>query len=444
MTEAALSVNTPAALADELFAPAAAISRKLLIIGLVALAAIILWAAFVPISSGAVAMGRLEVLDRRKTVQHLDGGIVSRILVREGQKVRQGELLIGLNDGDARLDAAVLQSQVDSLRAEKAAREAELRGAGAVTFPEDLLARADNPDVAATLAAQRSAFAARRASAGGKRSQLGERVHQLSQDRQGAGAQEQARRAQIELLDREIRDVESLVERGFATRTRLFALQRAAAQLRGEQEALDRQQASLSAQSQQTRIEAGQVDRERGSDAADALRSIQSELVQVLEKLSVARQVLARKEIRAPVSGTVVGLQLSTIGGVVRPGEPLMDIVPAARRLIVRARLSPLHGDDLRIGQTAIVRFQGLSVKGSPTIEGKVEEISADALSDSRTGENYFEVLVSVPASAAEQLPRGFLRPGLPTEALIRTGERTALAYLMAPITRAAFHAMRD
>lgn len=431
-------------LADELYAPAADVARKLLIFACVSLLVIAAWATLVPIASGAVASGRLDIQDRRKTVQHLDGGIVRRIAIAEGQFVKRGAILIGLNDGDARLDVAVLQSQVDSLRAEKAAREAELVGAGQIRFPDDLVARASDPAVAAVLAAQRAAFAARRNSASGHRLQIGERIEQYSQDRSGAAAQMQARAAQIALLDSEIRDVASLVERGYATRTRLYSLQRAVAALRGERDALVRQGASLSAQRAQARIEIDQVERERGTDAADALRSIQNELVQVLEKLTAARQVLERKVIRAPVAGKVVDLKVTTVGGVIRPGEALMDIVPAARRLIVRARISPLHADDVRVGQTAFVRFQGLGSKNTPTLEGNVVEISADALADPRTGENYFEALVALPAATPEMLPAGDFRPGLPAEVLIRTGERTALAYMLAPISRAAFHSMRE
>lgn len=431
-------------LAKRLAAPTSGVSRRLAQISGAALLLVLLWSIFVPIASGAIAPGHMIVEDKRKTLQHLDGGIVSDILVREGQVVRRGAVLIRFDDGDARLNVEVLQSQLDSLRAEQAARQAELAGAASVIFPADLLARAGDLDVAAILRAQRAAFNARRANMTGEQSQLGERVTQIAEDAEGSRAQARARAEQIALLESEIRDTEALVEKGFATRPRLLALQRAAADLRGEKHALDAAVAKSRAQTGETLIQRRQLERNAGATAADALRAIQSELVQVVEKLGAARQVLARKEVRAPVAGTVVSLNVTTIGGVVKPGEPMLDIVPSQRRLMVAAQIAPMHGDDVRSGQQAFVRFDAIGVKNAPTFAGKVRTISADALTDPRSGQTYFEALIDLPAEELARLPRELLKPGLPAEVLVKTGERSTIAYLMAPITRATFHAMRE
>jgi HlyD family type I secretion membrane fusion protein len=438
------SARDKKALAEQLTASSSTVVRRLTIACIAASALILGWAALVPIASGAVAPGELMVENSRKTLQHLDGGIVRRIAVKEGTKVRQGDLLIQLDDTDTRLNVAVLQSQADSLRAEQAARRAELMGAGTIAFPADLLARASDPDVRAAIESQKAAFTARRSNVAGRRSQLGEKMVQYGQEIRGANSQASSAGEQINLLEGEIADVQKLFDKGLATRARLLALQRARAQLIGQQQALGSDAARLRAQTSEAQVESMQAEREADADAADALRKIQADLVQVIEKLAAAKRVLARTEIRAPVSGTVVGLQLTTLGGVIRAGEPLLDIVPTGDRLVVRARIPPMHADDVRVGQRAFVRFDAAGVKSAPTIEGTVQKLSADALTDPRSGTSYFEAIIAISDKQAAALPKELLKPGLPAEVLMKTGERTALAYLLAPITRATFHAMRE
>jgi len=431
-------------LADMLAASPSRLLRNLGIGSGLALILVIGWAALVPIASGSVAPGELMVENQRKTIQHLDGGIVRKIAIKDGMKVHQGDLLIQLDDTDTRLNVAVLQSQLDSLRAERAARQAELTGASSVTFPPDLLARASEPDVRAAIQAQRAAFAARRSNVAGKRTEIGERVVQFSADAQGANSQANSAAEQIRLLDGEIADVQKLFDKGLATKARLMALQRGRADLIGQQEALHSQMTRLRAQSSEARVASMQAEREAGADAADTLRKVQTDIVQAMEKLTAAKRLLSRTEIRAPVAGTIVGLKVTTIGGVVRPGEPLLDIVPSGQRLVIRAQISPMHADDVRAGLPAFVRFDAGGVKTAPTVEGRIQKVSADALSDPRSGASYFEAIVTIPDAEAKRLPQALLKPGLPAEVLLKTGERTTLSYMMAPILRATFHAMRE
>lgn len=431
-------------LADTLAASPTRLLRNLGIVSGLAMILILGWAALVPIASGTVAPGELIVENQRKTIQHLDGGIVRKIVIKDGMKVRQGDLLIQLDDTDTRLNVSVLQSQLDSLRAEQAARQAELTGASRIAFPADLLGRTSEPDVRAAIEAQRAAFLARRSNVAGKRTQIGERVVQFGADEQGTNSQASSTAEQIRLLDSEIADVQKMFDKGLATRGRLLALQRGRAQLIGQQEALHSQVAKLRAQSSEAQVESMQAKREAGADAADTLRKVQADLVQVMEKLGAAKRMLARSEIRAPVSGTVVGLKVTTLGGVVRAGEPLLDIVPSGQRLVIRAQISPMHADDVQAGIPAFVRFDAGGVKTAPTVEGRVQKISADALSDPRSGASYFEAIVTIPDAEAKRLPQALLKPGLPAEVLLKTGERTTLSYMMAPILRATFRAMRE
>ena len=431
-------------LAQELAGSSDRLGRRLGRIGAGATAALIAIAAIVPIDSGAMAPGVNQVENKRKTVQHLDGGIIKAIHVRDGTAVKAGQPLITLDDSNARLNVSVYQSQADALRAEQAALQAQLLGKSAVEFPPDLLARMNEPVVASIIHSQEAAFAARRANVVGRQAQLAEQVGQLNDQIGGDAASAQARTEQIKLLDGEISDLETLYAKGFATKSRLLALQRAAAQLRGERSSLHAETAKLRGQQSEVRILALQAARDSAAEAANALRTIEGDLAGVQDKLEAAKQVLARTEIRAPVSGTVVGLRPTTVGGVIQPSEALLDVVPNGGRLVVVARISPRDADNLEVGQTARVRFDASGARDAPVVEGKVQKFSADALTDAKTGATYFEAEVGVGEKEKRSLPSELLRPGVPATVMIKTGERTVLGYLFAPILRARFNALRE
>jgi HlyD family type I secretion membrane fusion protein len=432
------------ALARQLSGTSDRVGRKLGRIGGAATALLLAIVAFVPIDSGALAPGIEQVENKRKTVQHLDGGIIRAIHVREGSVVKAGQRLITLDDTDARLNVSVYQSQSDALRAERSALEAQLLGRSEIDFPADLLERSGDPLVGSILRSQQAAFAARRDNVNGRKAQLGEQIGQISDEISGDSAGAIAREEQIKLLDSEIADLEQLFARGFATKARLLALKRAAAQLRGERAALHADSAKLRARQSEVRILSLQADREAAADAANALRAIQSQLAEVQDKLAAARQRLVRMEIRAPVSGTVVGMRPTTVGGVIRAGEPLMDVVPDGGRLVVVARVSPRDADKLRVGQSAQVRFDASGARNAPVVRGKLQKFSADALADQQTGALYFEAEVVVPEAEKSGLPPELLKPGVPATVMIKTGRRTMLGYLFAPILRARFNAMRE
>lgn len=440
----AVNAEDKAKLASDLVASTDKTLRNLGIFVAAAVGLGLLWGTFVPIASGVVATGHVGVENRRKTVQHLDGGIVRQIRVREGVRVRAGDVLLRMDDVDARLAVSVLQGQVDALRAEQAARQAELTGTNAILFPADLIARENDPNVATILKTQRTAFAARRTNVTGRKSQLQEQLAQLNKEISGNRAQSQSRSEQIALLDSEIGDVSGLLDKGLTTRTRLLALQRAAAQSRGDRGALESEVAKLKAQQTEVSIASMQVERQSQTDASDVLRQVEAQLVELLDKLAAAKAALARTEVRAPVSGTVIGLAVTTIGGVIRPGEPLMDIVPITGKLVVNAKIEPKYANAVRIGQPVSVRFDGAGTREAPVAEGRVEKVSADSLTDQRSGMSYFELVVMVPEQNLHGIHKNLIHPGLPAEVLVQTGHRTAFGYLLAPITRASFSAMRE
>lgn len=419
------------------------VRRRLGRIAAVSIAIVLGIATLIPIDSGAMAPGMSQVENKRKTVQHLDGGIIRAIHVHEGSVVKAGQPLITLDDTNARMNVSVFQSQSDALRAERATLEAQLLGRGQIDFPADLLQRSNDPLIASILRSQRAAFAARRDEVNGKKAQLAKQIAQLDDEIAGESAGAGARAEQIKLLDSEIADVSELFAKGYATKTRLLALQRAAAALRGEKAGIYADSAKLRTRQSEVRLVSIQAEQDSTTQAANALRTLQSDLAQVEEKLLTAKQVLARSEIRAPVSGVVVGLRPTTIGGVIRPSEPLMDVVPNGGNLVVAARVSPRDVDNLHVGQKAVVRFDASGARDAPVVEGTLQKLSADALTDSH-GAGYFEAEVGVPQAAKRALPPELLRPGVPATVLIKTGRRTLLAYLFEPILRARFNAVRE
>lgn len=419
------------------------LGRRLARIGGAAAAIFVAIAALFPIDSGAMAPGTEQVENKRKTVQHPDGGIIRQILVREGSVVKAGQPLIALDDNNARTNVSLYQAQSDSLRAERATLEAQLLRQSRIDFPADLLQRESDPLVASILRSQRAAFAARRQDVDGRKAQLAEQITQLNDEIGGESAGAAARAQQIELLDGEIADVSELLKKGYATKTRLLALQRAAAQLRGEKAGIYADSAKLRTKQSEVRLLSIQADQDSATQAANALRTIESELAQVEDKLLAAKRVLERTQIRAPVSGVVVGLRPTTVGGVIRPSEPLMDVVPEGGNLVVAARVAPRDVDNLHVGQKAVVRFDGSGARDAPVVEGTLQKLSADALTDAR-GAAYFEAEVGVPEAAKRSLPRELLRPGVPATVLIKTGRRTLIGYLFAPILRARFNAVRE
>lgn len=431
-------------LAQQLSGTSDRLKRRL---GRIAGTAIVLVAAIatlVPIDSGAMAPGINQVENKRKTVQHLDGGIIRAIHVRDGSIVKAGQPLITLDDTNARLNVSVYQAQYDALRAEQAALQAQLLGRNDIDFPADLLSRENDPLVASILRSQRSAFAARRANVQGRKAQLSEQIGQLNQEMTGDSAGSVARSEQIALLEDEISGLETLYKKGFATKPRILALKRAASQLKGERASLHADSAKLRTKQSEVRILQLQVDRDAQTEAANALRTIQSQIAEVEDKLTAAKQILERTQIRAPVSGIVIGMRPTTIGGVIEHGEALLDIVPGDGRLVVAARVSPRDADRLHVGQQASVRFDASGARNAPVVNGTVQKFSADALSDSKSGALYFEAEVAVPEKEKRQLPPELLKPGVPATVLIKTGRRTMLGYLFAPIERARFQALRE
>ena len=386
------------------------------------------WAAFAPLDAAVVAPGVVVVSGARQTVQHRDGGIISNILVEDGQRVEQGEILIELSAPEVLARKEALLSQVLDLQMQRAQLMAQQAGRTQIEAPREWVALPpeDRETAAVALERHRREAAARRAALRSQRA--GNAV-----DARIAGYQEEivSINRQDQLLEDELTGVRSLAERGLMPLTRVRALERAQAELDGRRAAL---RASIA-----TALE----------DRAEQTRDIEARLAQLLPQLAGARAELENTLLRAPVSGVIVGLQANTLGGVIRAGEPVMDIVPEGQDLIVEAQVRPEDADDVHPGLQSEVRITAFSGRSMPLLTGEVERISADRFTDERSGAAYFLARVSVPQPQLQRLAddprtRAQVRPGLPAQVVIPTRKRTALQYFLEPLNQTLWGSFRE
>jgi HlyD family secretion protein len=398
------------------------------------------WAAFAPMDAAAYAPGQLQVSGQRQSVQHRDGGIVSAIHVREGQKVRAGEVLIELKGDEVRAQEAALGSQMLNLLAQRHRLEAEQLGAGSVQWPATFDGVDASPEeIAAAIALQEKEFSARRTLLAAQSQVLAQQAAQARETAGGYGSQVRSSAEQERLIEEELNSLKPMADKGFVSKSRIRALERAQAELQGQtgQARAGAGEAELSAGANRLRqLEAERTYRERASgELKDVVFSIDELAPKYRAALEQARQL----EIRAPVTGTVVGLNVFTVGGVVAAGQKLMDVVPDHADLVVAARISPDDVDDVAVGQKAEVRFSGMHDRGIPLLSGVMTRLSADALSDEKTGQSFYTAEFQVPESELKKISevRGAnfqLRAGAPVQVTIPVSKRTALEYAFEPL----------
>jgi HlyD family type I secretion membrane fusion protein len=406
--------------------------------------ALLLLAILVPIASGTLAIGHVAVEGERKVVQHAGGGIISAILVSEGEVVEEGDVILRLDPVQAGAAAGIVNYQIAALRAEEAVRMAEATGERTATFPADLLAHRNDPKVDAILTAESSAFDARLALARSRELQLDQQLLQIGERVASAVSESASQNAQARLLKEELEGLQTLLAKGLALKSRVLAVERSLEAANGRIATLEAESRRLTAEAAETRALRAQVGVDRRAQAAEALRSLRAELASALERQLATTDTLERTDVRAPISGIVMALNVTTIGGVIEPGRPLLEIVPQGARLIVRARVGNREADNVQKGMAATVRLLAGGARSPPRIEGIVHSISADALIDQRTGEPYFEVQISIPTEEAARVSADVIAPGLPAEVLIKTGSHTMFEYLFSPIEHAMFRSARD
>jgi epimerase transport system membrane fusion protein len=402
------------------------------------------WSALAPIESAALAPGVVAVQDSRKTIQHLEGGIVRALHVKEGQWVQQSESLLELEGRQFRAELDALKVQQATFEAAQSRLLAERDGLPTVQFPLTANLPLDDARVVEARSGQQALFAARRKAYEGEVAVLKQTAQQLQAQISGLESVNASKRELIESYEQEIADLRKLLTDGFVDRQRLRDYERNVAALSGEVSELDSTVAAVAAAIGEAELRMLQVQRDFQASVAAELGETLVKLSDTTERLNAAEDRVDRALIRAPVTGRVLNLSVHTVGGVVSPGTPLMDIVPAQAGLVIEAHISPFDIERVHAGLEATVRLSGLRFDRQQRLRGNVLTVSADRLLDERTGAAYYSAQVTIDADELQRLDHVTLQPGMPAEVMINTGSHTMLGYLWEPIGSAIERSFRE
>jgi HlyD family secretion protein len=402
------------------------------------------WATFVPLSGAVVVPGALVVESQVKKVQHPTGGVVAKIEVKDGSHVEAGDLVARLDETQARSNYQMLSQQLDQVRLRLSRLTAERDGADELRAPAQRPARAGDDSLGQLLASERSLFNARATARRSQKELLRSHVSQLAEQINGLDAQIKSKAEQITLIAGELEGVQGLYQKGLVPLTRLTTLQREAARLEGERGQLVSAIAEAKSKISEAEIQILRIDQDFRSELMKDLRESQDKEAELVEKTVAARDLLDRIDIRSPTSGIVHQLSAHTIGGVVAPGEVIMEIVPDTEDLAVEARLPPQDVDQVRRGQTTFVRFSAFNQRTTPQLQGLVSYVSADLSRDPQTKTSYYTVRVTLPGDERRRLGGLQLVSGMPAEVFLQTGSRTMMSYLLKPMTEQLSHMFNE
>lgn len=403
------------------------------------------WSLFARLDSAVIAQGRIVSDSQRKTVQHLEGGILRELLVKEGDTVRAGQAVALLDTTQSDSQLGQLRSQFQAVLARIGRLRAEQEGERVLVLPAALrdTARAD-PALAETLLAQQRLFEARWRAHDSAIAVVRKRIDQIHEEMTAAQSQIAAVTQRIALVEEELRGARHLLAQGFERRTRVLDLERSLADLRGK---LGEYRGFIARGDQMVagaRLEIGNLGDTRLSDVARELQEARVLEADLTDRLRAARDVRQRREIVSPQDGIVTDIRLVTPGGVIGPGQPVMDIVPLDDELIVEARVMPGDSDSVRPGLASQIRLTAYKRAIAPLVDGELTYISADMLQDTRSGDRYFLARAKLSRESLAQWKDVKLNPGMPAEILIITGERRAIEYLVQPLFERFHRSMRE
>lgn len=424
--------------------------RRPMIIGIAGLIVLLggfgTWAALSNIAGAVVANGRIEVDQNRQVVQHPDGGVVDEILVTEGMHVTEDQVLIRLDQTVLESELAIIEGQLFELMARRGRHEAERDDRREAVFdPALVAAAAANPDTSLLMDGQTQLLQARTTSLASQVEQLDKRSQQIGNQIEGIAAQREALGLQVALIEQELTDQQSLLDRGLAQASRVLGLQRELARLNGQIGALSAEAAEAESRITETKIEILRLSEARREEAITRLRDLQFRELELAEQRRALVQRLERMDIRAPVSGIVYGLQVFARRAVLRPAEPVLFIVPQDRPLIIMAQVDPINIDQVAAGQDVSLRFSALDQRRTPELIGRVVRTSADAFSDDSAGTSFYRTEIVLDEGQMNRLPEGtVLIPGMPVQAFIRTRDRSPLDYLIKPLADYFSTALRE
>jgi len=413
-------------------------------VGVVLIGGVGAWATTATLYGAVVSHGSFVVDSYLKKVQHPTGGIVGEILVQEGERVKAGDVLLRLDATQTRASLAIVSKRLDELTARLARLEAERDDAQEIDFPADLLSRQNDAAVATPLHSERRLFTFRRIAREGKKAQLAERIAQYEHEIAGLKMQELAYERGLTVLNKEIEALRSLFEQGIVNTQRLNALETQAATFGGERGEKIAYQAQVAGRISEVTLQILAIDQELKAEVGRELREIQAQIGEAVEHKVAAEDALKRINIIAPQAGIVHQLAVHTVGGVITPAQTIMSIVPESDQLALEVKISPQDIDQITLGQQAVLRLSAFNQRTTPELNGHVSRIAADLTRDERSGLAWYLVRISVPARELARLENLTLVPGMPSEALIQTGERTALSYLIKPLSDQINRALRE
>ena len=404
----------------------------------------LLWAAFAPLDEGVPGQGMVAIDTKSKPIQHLYGGIVKDVLVTEGQQVKEGQLLLKLDENVARMNFQASRQRYLGLRAMEARLRAEQSGASKIVWHPDLMEAMSDMQIRQITMTQEQLFGSRRASLSAEVQSMQENIKGQEGLLQAYTSMAQSRRSQLALLSEELKNTSSLVAEGYAPRNRQLELQRMVAEMNSSLADLlgnsVRSQSAISEYRQRIIARQQEYRKEVETQLTDVSREAQAEE----GKFQATKQDLGRIEIRSPAAGQVMGLAIQTVGGVISSGQKLMDIVPVDQALLLEARVPPHLIDRVRAELPVDVRFSSFANTPQLVVQGKVVSVSSDLLIDPRTGVSYYLARVGVTADGYKKLGKRQLQPGMPVEVIFRTGERSMLTYLLSPLTKRMAASMKE
>ncbi|MEH6520336.1 HlyD family type I secretion periplasmic adaptor subunit [Sulfitobacter sp.] len=395
------------------------------------------WSVMSNIAGAIVASGRIEVDRNRQVVQHDTGGTISEILVDEGDLVKAGDLLLRLDPEQAQSELTLIEGQLFELMARRGRLEAQRDEGDTIEFADSLVEVGKmNPDAQELMDGQRNLFFARRDSIKQEIDQLGKQSNQIEDQIIGINAQEESLVTQLGLIEQQLVSQQTLLDQGLAQVSSVLGLQREMARLTGEIGSLIASRAQAEGRITEIDIIELKLGTSGREEAISQLREIRYQELSLVERRRALKATIDRLDIRAPVSGIVYSLQVTTPRSVIRPADPLMFLVPQDRPLVIAAQVMPTNVDEISVGQEVNLRLSSLDQRTTPELKGLVVLISADALDDQTTGASYFRAEIVLSPGEMERLPEGTqLLPGMPVDAFIKTGDRSPLTYLVKPVT---------
>jgi HlyD family secretion protein len=416
-----------------------AITRKPLMIGLGACFVLVFgvggWAATTQLSGAVIASGKLVVDTNVKKIQHPTGGVVGELLVKEGDRVKQGDVLVRLDGTQAKANLGIVTKSLDEMAARQARFEAERDSTKTVDFPDDLTSRKSDPEVSRLMSGEQRLFEMRRTARDGQKAQLREQIQQLNLQIEGTQAQEVAKGKEIKLVGQELEGVRTLWKQNLVPISRVTTLERDSARMEGERSALVASLAQSRGRIAELELKIHQIDQDLATEVGKEMAEIRAKKSEMTERRISADDQLKRIDLVSPQNGKVFQRSVHTVGGVVQAGEQLMLIVPDSDTLIVDAKVPPQDIDQIHIGQHANLRFAAFNQRTTPEVDGEVIHIGADVTQEDKATEPYYSVRIRVSEGELSRLEGLHLLAGMPVEAFIQTTPRTVASFLVKPLS---------